>query len=721
MPEITDAPIGAILPFRPLPAHARVEDVLADCLPLLDPPSLMSVTDAAERYVRVPVAGDWQPFDREQTPYLVEPADMTQSRRFQGAAFVGPAQSGKTFMLQTVVAHGVMCDPRPTLVAHMTATDRNTWVEQKLDPMIQNSPELRDRLGQGREDSTFGRKRFRGMRVTLGYPTAQMFSSATYGLVCLTDYDRMRQTLGPADRPEGRPFPMARQRVKSFMSRGMVLAESAPNFPALDDDWSGQNGAPHMLPPTEGGIALLYNQGTRARLYWECPDCGGEFEPRIDRLYYDPDLDPGAAGEAAQMPCPHCGSLIDHRHKVELNRNILRGKGGWRHEKSDGSIGAIDDADIRSTDIVSWALNGAAAAFASWREIVTKLEVALQTFEDLDDATDLATVHYNDIGVPHQRPKDEDKAELSEQALKDAAQDLPKGVAPSWTRFVTITADTQGTYFPVQVTAFDAQGNGIVVDRFDLTEPPADAPNAEADEDGNRRRLQPGVYRKDWDVLAGLEDRVIPVDGENYGLKPLACVVDFQGEPGVSDNAEAFLKGRRAIGAGNRWYLYRGEGGFRVPFRVVHERPDRASKGGKARGIKLLRIATDRMKDTVMAKLSRGVVGAANGLYLASWAQETELPAEMLSEERMGKGYVKKKGVRRNETLDLTVLAQAVAEHKGLLKINPDAPPGWALGGLQNSYAVELEASEPDQAQKPTEVPTDRPKRRRGGIKYLGG
>jgi phage terminase large subunit GpA-like protein len=593
-------------------------------------------------------------------------------------------------MLQTAAMHAVMCDPKPTLIVHMTSTDRNAWVEEKFDPMVQNSPEIRARLGKGREDSTFSRQRFRGMRITLGYPTAQTFSSHSYGAVLMTDYDHFRQVLGPADRPEGKPWDMALNRIRTYMSRGKVLAESTPAFPAFDPTWRQPADAPHMMPPTEGGIVLLYNDGTRGRWYWECPDCQEEFEPRFDRLRFDPDLEPGAAGAGAQMECPHCGVLIDHRHKVEINRAALRDKGGWRHEGADGTLAAFGDARLRETDTASFALNGAAATFSSWREIVAKYVSAMRQFRELDDDTELATFHYTFVGVPHVRPSGAGEGELTIQALRDAALPLPKGVAPSWTRFVTITVDVQSSWFPVQVTAWDERGNAVVIDRFDLTAPPEGAPNAARDADGTRRRLQPGVYAEDWRVLEALETRVIPLEGQGYGLKPVALAVDFQGEPGVSDNAEAFWKARRKAGSAARWLVSRGEGGFKVPFRVVHEQPDRASKGKKARNIKILKLATDRLKDTVSAALARGVAGAQGAIHLGAWMTEETAVAEFIAEERTVKGWELKRGQRRNEGLDLTVQARALAEHLGLMKINPDAPPPWAVGGLENTHAVEL-------------------------------
>ena len=205
MVQMSDAALGGALIFAPLPPIVTPEEVLADALPVLDPPSSLSVTDAAERYVRVQAQSVWQNFDRNVTPYMVEPTDTTMSRLFRTVAFVGPSQSGKTMMLQTVALHAVTCDPDPTMIVHMSRPDRDKWVEEKLNPLIYNSPAVLERMGTAREDDTFGRKRFRGMRLLIGYPTATTLSGGTYKRVLLTDYDHHPAVLGRKGKPEGTP------------------------------------------------------------------------------------------------------------------------------------------------------------------------------------------------------------------------------------------------------------------------------------------------------------------------------------------------------------------------------------------------------------------------------------------------------------------------------------------------------------------------------------
>lgn len=698
MVSMPDHAVGGMTSIPPLPPFTTPEELLAESLVMLDPPSRITVTDAAEAYMRVPVAGVWQQYDRSVVPYTVEPADITQSRRFKAVVFVGPSQSGKSKMLETVALHAPMCNPAPVQIIHMTKTDANAWVEEKLNPTIRNSPLIYERLGKSREDDAFGRKRFRGMSLTIGYPVPQQLSSRSQRMVLLTDYDHMDQRLGPKDSPEGTPFGMARQRIRTFMSGGCVLVESTPAFPVMDVTWAPKKSAPHELPPTTGGIAQIFNEGTRGRWYWSCPDCDDLFEPRFDRLHYDAGLDPMAAGDSALMVCPHCGGMTSHRHKVELNRAALAGRGGWLHEGGRGQLVGINDDDIRGTDVASYSLNGAAATFANWSDLVVAYLMAMAKLESLGDEMDLARFHYTDCGQPYKPHRSRGDSVLDVEALKQNRESTPRGVAPDWTRFVTITVDVQDTRFPVQVTAWALDGRRTIIDRFDLAAAPVDAPRA-AD-----RGLMPHKYAEDWAVLLPLADRVFPVAGQPYGLKAVALVVDFQGSPGVSDNAEKFWRARRKTTDAHRWFLSRGHGGFDQRDRVWYEAPERASHGRKARGIKLLNMATDRLKDTVVAALGRPLE-VAGSFPLPEWLDDSHIE-EFTAEERTAKKWEKRKGMVRNESLDLSVQAQAVAEHKGLRRINPEAPPDWAVGGSGNEFSVDLivgtQAAEPQVPAKPS-------------------
>jgi phage terminase large subunit GpA-like protein len=705
--------LSSVRDMPPLRPYVTPEDLIREALPFLDPPSRMSVTDAAELYVRVPLGGVWQNYDRMQTPYMVEPADTTQSRRFQMGAFVGPSQSGKTKALEVIALHSVMCDPSPVQIVHMTKTDGDAWVREKLDLTIQNSPHIAARLGKLSADSSLSRKQFRGSTLTISYPVARQLSARTQRLVLLTDFDHMPQSLGPADQPEGTPVGLSLARVRTYMSRGFVFVEGSPAYHALKGKAAKLDvPGPHALPPVSAGIVNLYNGGTRGRWYWECRDCGDEFEPRFDRLHYDKRLAPHEAGRTAELMCPHCGSLIGSRHKAELNRAALSGRGGWRHEGPNGEVVAIESA--RDVECASWALNGVAAAFSRWSSMVTRFEEATALSARMGDDTGLATVYFTEIGVPFKRKKETSDDELTLEVLQKHLVDCPRGVCPVGTRFVTVSVDVQKARFPVSVYAWGDNGARTLIDRFDVIAPPSDAPNAQG------RAIDPGRYTEDWGALEYLTAKAYPIAGATYGLKPMALGVDFQGQAGVSDNAELFWRAQNKAGLRGRWFLTRGHGGTRLDARIWYASPERGSKGKKARGVRLLNMAVDRLKDSVFAALCR-FGGGDGSLQLPAWLPE-DLLEEHIAEESTDKGWRKKEGVSRNEAIDHAVQALALAEHKGAHRVNyADACPLWAEASALNSFAVEISVETPGDNQeqetkpKPARAPKSGPKR----IKYL--
>jgi len=666
--------------MRPLAPYATPEDILRDALPMYDPPSRISVTEASERYIRIPMAGRVQGYDRDLVPYMVEPQDVTQSRRYKAVCFIGPAQTGKTQLLMNVALHAVTCDPSPVMIVHMTQSDARAWVEDKLDPVIQNSAAIRERLGRGKDDDAKGRKRFAGMSIEIGWPTVRQLSSRSKRMVLLTDYDHFENlVLGPADNAEGTPFGMALDRITTYRSRGSVLVESTPARPIVDPTWARSQARPHEYPPVAEGIVPIYNDGTRARLYWECRDCHTEFEASFDHIEFDETLDPMTAGERAVMVCPHCGAVIDHRHKVELNRAILKGRGGWRHEASDGTLCALGDVAIRGTDIASYAMDGAAAAFRSWSDLVAQKITATRRLEELGDETDLRKFYYTGLGRPYLPIAVGDDGAIPLAELREGRTLTPRGHCPDWTAFVVTAVDVQRGRFVVAVHAFGLDGRRTVVDRFDLATPPEGAPG------DARRALDPAKAAEDWAVLDPLAIAEYPVEGQGVRLRPAALGVDFQGEPGVSDNAEKFWGARRKAGQGNLWFVTRGHGGLHQRSRTWHEAPERGN-ARRRRGIRILNIATDRLKDTVASALLKP--GTAEGAFpLPEWLEDDPL-VEFTAETRTEKGWVPRPGMKRNESLDLAVQAQALAEHKGLRRINAEAPPAWAAMSADNPFRL---------------------------------
>jgi len=659
--------------FEPLPPHTDPRVALKRALPALRPAERITVTEAAERYMRVNVSGQWQPFRRDVTPYMVEPTDMITSRRYRGIAFCGPSQSGKTQMLQSAVAYTIAANPGRVALFQMTRDAAAEFEQNKLGPTIRNSPDLRQRRATGRgADNMFQKLYVGGTQLTLDWPTITKLSSASIRLVLGTDYDHFPESVGG----EGDAYSLMRARTRSYMSRGMVVVESSPGAPVTDENWRPRS--PHDCPPVKYGVLSLYPQGTRGRWYWPCPSCGAEFEPTFARLVWPEGADPIEAGEAAVMRCPHCRETFDHSLKPELNA-----AGRWLHETDDGRVASLESGEARRADLLSYWLDGAAAAFSSWSDLVSQQLNAIRKYDQTGDEEALKTAANTGQAQPYRPRGSTSHLEVTLQALKDKARgnSTPKGVAPSWTRYITVSVDVQGTRFPVGVTAWGEDGRHQPIDRFDLITPPAGSPGA-AD-----RALSPFEIAEDWAVLEDLSQRSWPVEGTSWALRAVALCVDQQGGGATTDHAYAFYRARRRAGERRRWFITRGRGGPNHPDRVWLKAPESAQgKRRVAKDVLTLNMATDRLKDAVNTSL-RLTEDGQNFCGIPEWMSDNEL-IEMTAERRTEKGWQPRPGMKRNESLDHLVQARALHIQIGAEKIVWARPPAWAVLDESNPNAV---------------------------------
>lgn len=676
--------------FDPLPSNTDPRVALRAALPALRPAERVSVTESAERHMRVKVGDQWQPFRRDVTPYMVEPTDMIASRSYRGLVFCGPSQSGKTQMLMSALAYTVMSNPGRVALFQMTRDAAAEFERNKLAPMVRNSPEIRARVAKGRGADNLYQKLFTGgTQLTLDWPTITKLSSATIRLVLGTDYDHFPESIDG----EGDAYSLMRARARTYLSRGMVVVESSPGAPITDEDWRPVT--PHDCPPVKYGVLSLYPAGTRGRWYWPCPHCEDMLEPTFKRLRFPDSADPVEAGEAAEMLCPHCGGLFGHHLKRELNE-----AGAWLHETSAGQVAPLSSGDVRRTDMLSYWLDGAAAAFSSWSELVVQYRQAVDLFELTGDEEKIKAAMNTGQAQPYLPRSATSDNEVTLQGLKDKARgiDTPKGVAPRWARWLTVSIDVQGTRFVVGVTAWAENGKHQPIDRFDISQPPADAPGAKD------RTVRPFDIAEDWAALNGLSQREWLIEGGQWAMRPLALAVDMHGGGATTENAYRFYRERRKAGEKKIWFLTRGHGGTPAD-RVWLKAPERANKGRKAAtDIRILNMATDRLKDAVAASL-RLIEDGQNLCVIPEWMGEAEL-IEMTAERRLAKGWEKRAGMVRNESWDHLVQARALHIILGGERaVSSDLPP-WAILSEKNPF-VRFIGSEGGEQRQQAAVPSE--------------
>ncbi|MBW7618117.1 phage terminase large subunit family protein [Citrobacter portucalensis] len=643
-------------------------------------PRRMPVAEAVHKYMRVPVGvGNSVEWDPNLAPYVVEPMNCLASREYDAVIFVGPARTGKTIgLIDGWVVYNVVCDPSDMLIIQMTEEKAREHSKKRLARTFRVSPEVACRLSPSRNDNNVHDRTFlAGNYLKIGWPSINIMSSSDFKCVALTDYDRFPEDIDG----EGDGFSLASKRTTTFMSAGMTLVESSPGREITNTKWRRKS--PHEAPPTTG-ILSLYNRGDRRRWYWPCPHCGEYFQPAMEAMTgYRETPDPVIASEAAHIDCPHCNGMITADRKRELN-----GKGVWLREGQTIDREGNITGEARRSRIASFWMEGPAAAYQTWAQLVYKLLTAEQDYEATGSEETLKTVINTDWGLPY-LPR-----AASEQRRADVlmlrAEDYGKRLVPPKVRFLLASVDVQGgkkRRFVVQIIGYGENGERWLVDRYNIRQ------SLRCDENGEAQQVHPGSYPEDWQLL------ITDVLEKNYALQSdpsrrmpiLAMAVDSGGEDGVTDNAYKFWRQCRRDGLGKRVYLIKGDSTRRQKI-ITKTHPDntgRSDRRADARGeVPVYLLQTDLLKDQLSNNLERETPGAGY-IHFPDWLGEW-FYEELTYEERGTDGKWRKPGKGNNEAFDLFCYAHAVAVLRGYEKIRDwEQPPAWAAAQESNSNIID--------------------------------
>ncbi|EGK0221543.1 phage terminase large subunit family protein, partial [Salmonella enterica] len=261
--------------------------------------------------------------------------------------------------------------------------------------------------------------------------------------------------------------------------------------------------------------------------------------------------DPMEASEAARLQCPHCHKLAEPQQKRELNN-----RGVWlregQHIDRDGNI----TGEARRSRIASFWMEGPAAAYQTWAQLVYKLLTAEEEYERTGSEETLKAVINTDWGLPYQSRRSLEAR--SSDALMARAEDVSKRTVPDGVRFIVATVDVQGgkkRRFVVQMVGYGAYGERWIIDRYNIRY------SLRVNENGESQPVNPAAMPEDWDLLrTDVLDKEYPLAGDPEQFMPvLAMAVDSGGEDGVTDNAYAFWRRCKRRGVAGRVYLFKGD------------------------------------------------------------------------------------------------------------------------------------------------------------------
>lgn len=668
--------------------YANPALIRRDVIEQIRPPVREPLSQSASRLLKVELSGAMVPWDRSLVPYMHEPMDCLQSRQYDAVVFAGPARTAKTVsLLDAWIMHTIVNDPADFLAVQISQEKAAEYSKKRLSRSMNASAEVRAQLSPRSHDNNVHEIVFkRGNFLKLGWPSKNIFASSDWKRVGLTDYDRMVQNIGG----EGSGFILAGKRTQTFMSSGMVLAESSPGFLVTDPSYKCKG---HEAPPTTG-IMSLFNQGDRRLFHWQCPDCGDWYEPDFNLLQYDKDEpDPYRASKDVFLMCPFCSVTYRENSKLKGVKSRFKlaqnEQGLWVPEGCHLDQNRCMSGERRESRIASFWQKGPTAAFQTWNQLVYKYLAAQQEYEKTGELDSLQATVNTDQGWPFTPPRDQ---EHSTNELMERRTELGKKVVPEWVRFLLASVDVQSgkktARWDVLVLGFGPELETIVIDRFKIEKALRVDPNDEE----KFVRVSPGQYLEDWDLIT---ERVVKkkyrLDDDSDRFMPVhMTAIDSGGEDGVTDNAYAYYRKLKTLNLHHRVMLVKG--GSNGGDKVRESFPDnskRSDRKAKANGdIPLYILNTDKIKDVVTHSVNRSDIGRRYvhfPLWLSEWFFD-----ELTAENRCnltGK-WSKPSSRTRNETLDLFVYIWACIFHKKADLIDWASPPAYALPINENSEII---------------------------------
>jgi phage terminase large subunit GpA-like protein len=273
----------------------------------LAPQLVLSVTEWAERY-RVLSSKDSAepgPYHVERTPYAQEPMDcLSVHSAVQEVVLMWGAQTSKTTVGSNWIGYLADVNPGPVMIVQPTIDMAKRYSRQRLTPMIQESPRLREKVRENRsrdDANTTMLKEFPGGFMAI----AGANSAAALRSMPVRDLFTDEEDGYPTDVDgEGDPVQLARARQTTFARRKHLRTST---------------------PTTRGfsRIEAAYAASDRCRYEVPCPHCG-DFQPlewgasstwgiKWDRT------DAGAPlPNSVRYVCKYCGGEIKEHQKPRM-------------------------------------------------------------------------------------------------------------------------------------------------------------------------------------------------------------------------------------------------------------------------------------------------------------------------------------------------------------------------------------------------------------------
>ena len=274
-------------------------------LALLRPPPKLTVSQWAAKYRVLSRKDSPQPGRWKSEPHQIAIMDAFSDPKVRVVVVKAASQTvGKSQMMNNVIGFFIDQEPSNMVVMHPTLAAAEKWSKGRLDPLIEVTPKLHEKIPNRKSrdaDSTILHRQFTGGQMFIvGSNAPADLAAQSVRIVLADEVDRYEASAGQ----EGDPLELAEQRTERY--------------------WNAKIG--HFSTPLidkTSRIDASYAESDRNIWQIRCPHCAGHFAP----LWRHVEWDRGAAGEhlpdTAHMLCPLCGTFWTESDRLKA---ILAGQ-----------------------------------------------------------------------------------------------------------------------------------------------------------------------------------------------------------------------------------------------------------------------------------------------------------------------------------------------------------------------------------------------------------
>lgn len=592
---------------EPIPPFETGHALLARLAPLLRPKRSLTVSEWAAR--------NMPHYDRDALPFLAEIMDALSDPETSEVGDMGPAQAGKSLVGEAFIGWSIEHDPADFLVCQPDKALMQDFVVRRINPLISNSPVLKQQLLPMASADNIFLKQFRGMLLTSIWPVGSQFRARPVPRGWLDDYDQFPDDIDG----QGDAISLLSGRQTTFEGRDTKLVSSSP---ACEDG---------------GGIEAFVASGTDERLQPECPHCGDRISLDLIR---DLKFERGSAEiaeKSAHAVCEANGCILlpADRHALLASCATLPNRGFVPTHPERGKRRRT----FRRSGLLS---------FLSWGALARQWYEAEEAWESRQDEGPRRTFWNVRAAKNYRSALSGDEPVKSDDLRGRREAGWRRGtIRDRGVKVVTVSVDVQHDRFECALIGHGKGRETWLIDRF-----PVDVL------DDGLTQVAPFVHKEHWKALLPLFDRKIPlVDaaGKVVGHSPVLCMVvdtggsDKKGDQ-ATEGAKWFWQAALALGVHpSRVTLMKGGSRPTSPLMPSGKFADQKVRGGARRNSARLWIPNVHMiKNMIDARLRRSSPGPGYIHFPGDFPDEyfDELTAEELQN---GKWVPQR---RRNETWD---------------------------------------------------------------------